>query len=131
MCLRPKIAYAVDMIRKNVTTHGFSSTAEIDSWIGKIPSAIEKYIDSDDQSAIANIYVRHYAHHADGEKFAVETTLRARKIFIHAEAENKNLQSAIESVRDEIVKELSSKRKKRKYSIRKGGQMVKEFVRGM
>ncbi len=119
------------MIRRRIVLHGISKTPLIDSWIEKIPSAVEKQIDSDDGSAIMDIDVRLLAHHASGERYFVEATLSARRVSIHASTENENLPSAIEIVRDEIVNELSAGKKKREHFIRKGGRAFKDFIRGV
>ena len=119
------------MIRRKVTLRGLSSTPLIDSWVEKIPTAIEKQIDRSDESAIVDIDIRFFPHHASGERFFVEATLRARQLSLHAEAENENLPSAIEAVRDEIIIALASKKKKREHFIKKGGRAVKDFMRGI
>jgi len=119
------------MVRKTITLHGFSSTPTIDSWVEKIEAALEKQIDPSDTSAILDIDIRHLAHYSTGKGYSVEATLSARKISIHAQSENENLLSAIEIVRDEIVDELSSRKKRREHFVRRGGRAFKDFVRGL
>ena len=78
-----------------------------------------------------DIDVKLLNHHASGERYLVEATLSARKISIHASAENENLPSAIETVRDEMSNELVSRKKKREHFLRRGGRAFKDFIRGM
>ena len=119
------------MIKKQVILNGLSSSSDIEAWTEKIPAALNNYIESGDESATVVVRIRRFQHHASGEKFLVEADLRARKSSLHADTENENLASAIEIVRDELVSELASKKKKHEHFIRKGGRAVKNFIRGL
>ncbi len=118
------------MIRKKITLHGFSSTPDIESWVEKIPAALSKQI-LDDESAVVDIQVRKLARHASGMHYFVEANFYGSKISLHAQAENENLPSAIETVRDELVSELTSRKKREEHFIRKGGRIIKNFVKGL
>ncbi len=107
-----------------------TSSPDIESWIEKIPTALEKQIERPDESAIIDIDIRHLAHQASGKKYFVEATFVSGKISLHAESENENLPSAIEAVRDEIVTVFVSNKKRRERFIRKGGRAIKDFVKG-
>ncbi len=115
------------MIRRKITLRGTVSTPLIEEWAEKIPVAIEKQIT--DESAIVDIEIRLLPKQASGEKFFVEATLSVQKNSFHAEAENGNLLSAIEIVRDGIITELNSKKKKQERFVRRGGRMFKDFIR--
>lgn len=126
-----KMSYTGLMIRRKITLRGITTTPLIDSWIEKIPNALERYVDNGDESAIVDIQIRRHAHQASGDRFFVEATLRAKKISLHAEAENENLPSAIEAVRDEIIEEFVSGKKRREHFVKKGSRMLKNLIRGM
>ena len=118
------------MIKKQIILNGLALSSDIEAWTEKIPAALNNYVDANDDSAVVVIRIRRFQHHAEGEKFLVEADLRARKLSLHAETENENLASAIEIVRDEIVSEFVSKKKKHEHFIKKGGRIVKNFIRG-
>lgn len=117
------------MIRKKITLHGFPSTPDIESWVDKIPAALAKHV-ADGESALVDIQIKKLARHASGMHYFVEANFYGNKTAIHAQAENENLPSAIEAVRDELVSEFVSRKKKEEHFIRRGGRAIKNFVKG-
>jgi len=70
-------------------------------------------------------------HHKQGEVFRAEMNLRTAGRRFRSEAVAEDLYTAIDEVKDELSSEVKRYRKKRGTLIRRGGRLVKDFIRGV
>ncbi len=109
----------------------------------KLTPAIEEYLDKhlvahlgrfvkrDDDSVSLSIEVgKTTRHHHKGEVFRAEVNLHIAGRDLRAEAERDDLHAAIDKVKDEITRELTSYRKKTFHLLKRGGQKIKNFLKG-
>jgi len=117
-------------IAKKATNIQF--TEAIEEYIERhLIQPVSKLIDPNDESAALSIEVgKTTRHHNKGDVFRAEANLHIAGRDLRAEEEREDLHSAIDKVRDELVRELTSFKKKRFDLVRRGGQRVKEFLRG-
>ena len=112
---------------------GTSVTPAIQQYVEKKIGHLEKFVDSEQQdSSHADVTIEFAAHsHQGGQaQFSAEVNFHSGAIHLHAKAENVDLYSAIDALKDEITRELVSKKGKRLHMLRRGGQKVKELLRG-
>jgi ribosomal subunit interface protein len=120
------------MIKKILKGTGLSLTPAIEASADKIIAAIEKYVDPQDTSAIAEIEVaRTTNHHRSGEIFRAEINFHSRLGSFRAEAEKEDLYVAMGVVKDEIVESLRSKKSKKVDFIRRHGIKFKNMIKGI
>jgi putative sigma-54 modulation protein len=118
-------------MKTNIKTSGITLTPAISEYIDKRMSAVDKFV-SDDPSAIADIEVgKSSGHHKQGDIFKADIHVVAKNRNLYASSEKSDLYSAIDDIRDEIVRELSSSKEKRVSLMRRGGARVKGIIKGI
>lgn len=120
------------MIQKIIKGTGLSLTPAIEAAADKAIQALDKYVESDDTSALAEIEVgRTTNHHRSGDIFRAEINFRSRLGSFRAEAEEQDLYAALVAVKDELVESLRSRKAKKVHFIRRSGLKLKNMLRGL
>lgn len=120
------------MIKTNIKATNIELTDSVREYVFKKIELIEKYIEAGDTSAMCDVEVGKISmHHKTGDVFKAEINLRVHGTYIYAVAEKDTLNSALDEVKDEIIKSLTSYREKRKSLVRRGGAMVKAMLKGI
>jgi len=120
------------MIQKTLKGTGMGITPAIESATDKLVQSLDKYVDSNDTSARADIEIgRTTTHHKSGEVFRAEVNFHSRLGSLRAESEKEDLYAAIIAVKDELVETLRSKRSKRSDFVRRSGLAVKNMLKGL
>lgn len=119
-------------IKTNIKATGISLTPAISDYVSKKVAMLSKFISSDDQSAMADVEVgKSTGHHKAGDVYRAEINLRIAGKQLRAVAEKENLYSAIDSMKDEISRELTSHKTRQFTMLKKGGQKIKALLRGL
>ena len=113
----------------NIKATGIELTQAITDYVHEKVSALEKYVKNPD--AVAQVEVgRTTAHHKSGDIFKAEVHVTGDGLDLYAVSEHSDLYAAIDEVKDEIVRNTVSEKGKRQTLTRRGGQMVKDMLRG-
>jgi ribosomal subunit interface protein len=120
------------MIKKILKGTGIELTPAIESAADKIVEVLDRLVDPDDTSALADIEVAKTTnHHRSGDIFRAEINFHSRLGNFRAEAEKSDLYVAMTIVKDEIVETLRSKKSKKIDFIRKSGLKLKNMLKGL
>ena len=107
-------------------------TPAITAYIEKKLKELERVLDKGDASIHAELEVgKLTTHHKQGELFFAEINLHAMKKKWRAVEEADNLYTAIDAMRDAIVREVTSGEKKARLKSRKGGREIKKRMKGV
>jgi ribosomal subunit interface protein len=121
-----------NMIKKILKGTGIGITPAIESTVDKAIQHLDKYVDKDDTSALAEIEVgRTTIHHKSGDIFRAEINFHSRLGSFRAEAEKQDLYAALYAAKDELVEALRSKKSKRIDFVRRSGLAVKNMLKGL
>ena len=120
------------MIKKTLKATNIELTDAIGTYVDKILTAIEKHVDADDTSVLADIEVgKTSRHHKSGDDiFRAEVNLHTRLGTFRAVSETGDLYAAIDDVKDEISQMLASKKRRRNDFLRKSNLALKNMIRG-
>lgn len=120
------------MLNIQVKASNTTLTPAISDYIEKKLGSLSKFISPDETGSQAFVEIgKTTNHHRDGEDlFCAEVSLNIGKIHIRAEASNHDLYAAIDAVKDELHRELATKKRKAVHMIRKGGQIIKNILKG-
>ena len=119
------------MIKKTLKATNIELTDAIGGYVDKILAAIEKHVELDDTSVLADIEVGKTSHHhRSGDIFRAEVNLHTRLGTFRAVSETSDLYAAIDDVKDEISQMLASKKRRRNDFLRKSGLALKNMIRG-
>jgi len=106
-------------------------TQAIGEYIRKKIKDLEKFIDPNDTSVIINVEVSKITkHHKSGDIFRAEINLHISGAQLYAEATTADLYSSIDSVKDEMARELRKQKEKHRARIKKDGGFLKQLLRG-
>ncbi|TSC68282.1 MAG: Uncharacterized protein G01um101472_65 [Parcubacteria group bacterium Gr01-1014_72] len=109
-----------------------SITPAIREYLEKRLAALARHINLEDSAVLLQVELgRTTRHHHTGDVFRAEINLYRGKESFRAEAEAQDLYAAIDEVRDEIIREVTGSKEKRLSLLRRGGQKVKDILRGL
>jgi len=116
-------------IRYTIKTTNMELTDAIDSYVENKLKAVQKLIDSNDTSAHADVEVgKTTKHHQHGKIFRAEINLHIAGSNIRAVAKEENLYSAIDVMKDEIMRRLRKVKTKRKDVARRSAAVAKRKI---
>lgn len=127
---KDKKVYNGDMLNLNTKATNISLTPSISEYVEKKVGMLEKFFRNADE-VLVNIEVgKTTRHHKSGDIFRAEIHIQSAGEEFYATVDKDDLYAAIDEVKDEMARELSSKRKKAMRLLRKGGARIKEFIKG-
>lgn len=116
----------------NIKATGIQLTPAISSYVQKKISAIDKYLDKNNKDIVALIEVgRSTRHHKTGNIFRAEVHIAGGGLDLYAVSDKEDLYAAVDVVKDDIVRELNKTKGKRFALMRRGGQMMKNMMKGL
>ena len=115
----------------NIKTTDITLTPAISEYVAKRLAKIGALLEGD-STAICDVELgRTTAHHQKGDIFRAELHITGAGKNAYASSEAKDLYTAIDSVREEALRELRSGKGKRVSLIRRSGARVKNMVKGL
>lgn len=118
------------MLNINTKSTNISLTSAIEEYITKRLNGLEKFIKNVDE-ALVNVEVGKITrHHKQGDVFKAEIHIKLPGEEFYATVEKDDLYAAIDEVRDELVRNMTSRRKRALKLLRRGSQRIKEFIKG-
>lgn len=118
------------MIKINTKATNLEITPAIADYAEKKIQMLEKFFRGVDEVLISVEIGKTTRHHKSGEFFKAEIHLTSNGEEYYAVAETEDLYASIDKVKDDIVRELTSKRKKALRLVRKGGILIKKLLKG-
>lgn len=113
----------------NTKATGISLTPSISEYVEKKVNMLEKFFRATDE-VLVNVEVgKSTRHHKSGDVFRAEIKVSAAGENYYAVVETEDLYAAIDEVKDEIVSELTSRRKRAMRLFKKGAQKLKKLFR--
>ena len=115
-----------------IRSKNFELTPAIDDYVTKKISTLEKFLGVKDNILCEVEIGRTTKHHKSGNIFRAEVNIIEpgnKQIF--AVAEEPDLYTAIDIVRDEAEREIVSKKNKRFKLLRRGGAMIKSLLKSI
>ena len=117
----------------NIKIHcaNFDLTPAINDYLLKKVSSLEKFLERKDGEVICEVEIgRTTRHHKSGDIFRAEVNItQPGNKQIYAVAEEADIYSAIDIVRDEAEREIVSQKSKQDTMIRRGGAKIKELLK--
>lgn len=114
-----------------ITTTNIELTNAIESYVDEKMSSVEKFaISHEKEDPIANVEIgKTNNHHQSGDVFRAEVNMRVRGKHFRATSEKSDLYAAIDDMRNELVRELTSHKEKTRTLVRRGATMIKDALR--
>ena len=114
----------------NIKATGIGLTPAIEDYIDKKVASLEKFFRNTGEVLVQVEVGKTTRHHKSGDIFKAEIHIKSPGEEFYATVNKDNLYAAIDEVKDEIVRELTSRHKKALRLFRKGGLRIKNFIKG-
>lgn len=115
----------------NIKTTNVTLSAPISDYTEKRLRKISKLLKSDPSAQCDLELAKTTAHHQKGLIFKAEIHIVGAGKNAYATSEEEDLYSAIDNVRDQILRELTNKKAKSISFVRRSGARVKAMVKGL
>jgi putative sigma-54 modulation protein len=113
----------------NTKATNISITPSIAGYIQKKVEMLDKFFRGISE-VLVNVEVgKTTKHHRSGDVFRAEIHITANGNEYYAEAEKDDLYAAIDEVKGEIIRELTSKRKRALRLFKRGGAQIKNLLK--
>ena len=114
----------------NIKTSGITLTDAISEYVSKRLDSIQKLIK--DEAAQCDVELgKTTSHHRNGDIFRAEIHIVGKDTNIYVTSEKEDLYAAIDAVRDEAARELTSSKDRKQSLIRRGGAKLKNSIKGL
>ena len=114
-------------MRVQIKATGLSLSDAIEEYVEKKVGALSKYLNEDE---LVSVEVgKTTRHHKSGEIFKAEIFIRGGGKEYYAISEKEDLYAAIDDVKDEMVREITSSKDKTKTLLRRGGARIKNLIK--
>ncbi len=119
-------------MRLTIKATNIAHTNAIDTYLTKSMSHLERVLEPEEKSHVARLDVgKTSKHHKEGKKiFYAEITFHVKKKDFRAVAKASDLYSAIDAMKDMIIREVTRHHEKTSILLKKGGREMKKRVRG-
>lgn len=115
----------------NIKTTSFELTEAISDYASKRLNALAKFFEGDESVKCDVELARTTNHHKNGDIFAAEVHIVAKEKNFYARVEKEDLYSAIDEVKDTILREVKNSKGKSQSMMRRGGAKVKNIIKGL
>ncbi|MDO8655842.1 MAG: ribosome-associated translation inhibitor RaiA [Nanoarchaeota archaeon] len=115
----------------NIKTTNLTLTPAITDYTNKRLSKIMKILRNDPSARCDVELGKTTDHHQKGDIFRAEMHVVGKNLNAYASSEEKDLYTAIDSVREEILQELRTEKGKKISLIRRSGIRVKDMLKGL
>lgn len=115
----------------NINTTTIGMTPAISDYVDKHLESVKKFLENDPTVKCDLELAKTTNHHKHGEIFKAEIHIVAKDQNIYASVEREDLYSAIDEVRDEVIRKLKSSKDKKISLFRRGGSQIKNFIKGL
>lgn len=114
-----------------ITTTNIELTSAIESYVEEKIKSVEKFaLAHESEEPIVDVEIgKSNNHHHSGDVFRAEANFRVRGKHFRATSEQADLYAAIDDMRNELVRELSSHKDKARTLFRRGAGALKNMLR--
>lgn len=118
----------------NIKTTNFTLDDRTTAYVREKMDAVERFLgETPEDNTRADIELgRTTRHHRSGsDVFRAEINLHLDGAYLRAVSEGESIAAALDEMKDEIIREITSYRSKRRTLLRRGQTAVKQLIRGI
>ncbi len=115
----------------NIKTTTISMTPAISEYVEKHLDVVKRFTQDDPTAKCDLELAKTTNHHKHGDIFKAEIHIVAKGQNIYASVEKEDLYMAIDVLKDEVLRQLTTSKDKKQSMLRRGGAKVKNIIKGM
>ncbi len=117
-------------MKTNIKATNINLAPETSEYLDKKIAMVEKI--ANDENMFCQIELGRVSnHHNTGDVFRAEITCHSKGRDFRAVSEKESLNSAIDFMKDEIIREIKSDKSRRQTLLRRGGAKIKNMIKGI
>lgn len=118
-------------MRINIKTTNIELTTALSAYVEEKLRSVEKFaMPHKSETLTAEVEIgKTTKHHQSGDVFCAEVNLLVRGKYFRATSEKDDLYAAIDDMRNELVRELTSYKEKSRTLVRRGAGIIKDMLR--
>lgn len=115
----------------NIKATNTEFTPAVTAYVEEKVMSVDKLINAEDpESVLANVEIGlSTTHHQSGKIYRAEINLHIGGQYLRAVSEQEDLYAAIDDMREQIAREVTAWRNKKRDMFRKGGATIKNLLR--
>ncbi len=114
----------------NIKSTNFNMTPDVEEYITSKMKSVEKFLNTEaDEEVLVEFEVERSTHHKNGDVFRAEANLSLKGIMHRAESSESDVRIAIDSVKDQIEKQIRRSKTKRFDLFEKGARKIKSMLK--
>ncbi len=113
----------------NTKATNLSISPAVSEYIEKKISSLNKFIDDKDISVNVEV-AKTTNHHKSGDIYRAEIAFKANGEDFYIEVQTDDIYTSIDKLKDEVAHTLSSRKKRALRSLRRGGAIIKNVLKG-
>lgn len=115
----------------NIKATNMELTEAIQGYVEKKLSLLDKLVQNEGEAVFANVEIgKTTMHHHNGDVFVAEVNIHTPGKDFRAVSNTEDLYAAIDMVKDELAREMTSHKDKKRVLVKKGGLAIKNMLRG-
>jgi putative sigma-54 modulation protein len=119
-------------INLNLKATNFEITPAISDYVSEKIGHIEKFIHENDTTASLMVDIgKTTRHHQTGDFFKAHANLHTKNGDFVVSAEESDIYAAIDIMKDELEREITTAKDKKITRVREGGRQIKEIIRNI
>lgn len=107
----------------------YQITPEVQSYLDERLAVIEKLADERDAAARADVELGRDTGHKSGDVYFAEINIHAGGDIVRSSARGESVNAAIDEAKDEILKQIRTRKQLHRRFLRKSGDALKRFMR--
>ncbi len=115
----------------NIKTTTVSMTDAIRNYVDNSMSGIVRLLSNDPTARFDLEIGKTSNHHKNGEIYKAEIHIIAKGQNIYSSVEKEDLYSAIDVVKDEVIRKINSAKDKKVSLLKRGGALLKKIIRNV
>lgn len=115
----------------NIKATTITLSPSLREYIVKKVSVFEKFVTKPEAEMLCDVELRESTHHQKGPYYYAEINLNLDGKLYRATAEEESYEAAIDKVKDEIVRELTKSKAKRRAMWHRGAQKLKSWMQSV
>ncbi|MEI6660345.1 MAG: ribosome-associated translation inhibitor RaiA [bacterium] len=115
----------------NIKATNMELTSAISDYVNKRVASLEKFAKGNDEMACYVEVGKTTNHHKQGEFYRAEFNLDINGDKFYAESEKEDLYAAIDAVREDIYRKITSTKDRKETLFKRGARSVKKMIKGL
>ena len=115
----------------NIKATNIELTSAISDYVNKRLAGISKFVKTGDKVINYVEVGKTTNHHKQGDVFKAEFNIEISGAKFYAVSEKEDLYSAIDNAKEEIIRQISSKKDKKQTLFKRGAMSVKKMMKGV